>query len=294
MPKPKRLTEKYPLQTAVQIKLGDDWFAGIIVQQQHPAVWVQTLDGRRWFVTNDRHIRKPMKESTAAKLREINRQFYDSLAEPFVQTRRRPHDGFFALMPHLPSPKVTVLDVGCGNGRFGHFIETQARLLAYVGVDFSSGLLAHAVEFSSQATFRKADMSQPGFLDGLPQFDVVSIMAAIHHLPGRQNRVRLLKEMKAHLAVDGRLIVSAWQPVDSERQRRKIRDWSEVGLSADDVDANDYLMTWNQGGFAYRYISIINEKEMAWLADQAHLNIRHQFRMDGKEGNLTIYTVLSH
>lgn len=53
----KRLTELYPLQTAVEIQLGSHWFPGIIVHHQHPAVWVQTLDGRRWFVTNGRRIR---------------------------------------------------------------------------------------------------------------------------------------------------------------------------------------------------------------------------------------------
>lgn len=235
-----------------------------------------------------------MDKKTAAKLMEINRKFYDGLAQPFTETRHRPHDGFHELMNYLPNEKLSMLDVGCGNGRFGLFIERQERLLNYTGVDFSVGLLENRVELNSPNRFLAGDMSQPGFLDGLGQFDLVSIMAAIHHLPERQNRVRLLKDLKQHLKEDGRLIISAWQPVDSERQRRKIRPWSEVDINENDLEPNDYLMTWKYGGFAYRYVTIINEEEMQKLADEAGLRLRHQFRMDGKEGNLSLYNILSH
>ncbi|MEM7332195.1 MAG: hypothetical protein AAF490_08890 [Chloroflexota bacterium] len=53
----RRLVDLYPLETAVQIKLGDQWVLGIVVRHQHPAVWVQTLNKQRWFVTNGRRIR---------------------------------------------------------------------------------------------------------------------------------------------------------------------------------------------------------------------------------------------
>lgn len=235
-----------------------------------------------------------MKDSTAAKLRQINRDFYDALAEPFVATRTRPHDGFYALMDYLPADQVTLLDIGCGNGRFGLFVENQGRLQSYTGVDFSAGLLSHTVKMHQPAQFIEGDMSQPDFLDGLPTFDVVSCMAAMHHLPGRHNRIRLLQEMKAHLNENGRVIISTWQPIDSERQRRKIRPWSEVAIDSQDVEPNDYLLTWKAGGFAYRYVAIINEGEMQQLAREAGLTLIHQFRQDGREGNLSLYTVLTH
>jgi metallophosphoesterase superfamily enzyme len=55
----KRLSEQYPLHTPVEIyfELIDHWLAGVVVGHQHPAVWVQTADGRQWFVTNGRRIR---------------------------------------------------------------------------------------------------------------------------------------------------------------------------------------------------------------------------------------------
>ena len=56
----KRLPEQYPLHTAVEIYFNPpaQWVAGVIIAHAAPsAVWVQTADGRRWFVTNGRRIR---------------------------------------------------------------------------------------------------------------------------------------------------------------------------------------------------------------------------------------------
>ena len=53
-----RLIELYPVGTAVEICLGEQiWLPGVVVAQQHPAVWVRVEDGRSWFVTNRGRIR---------------------------------------------------------------------------------------------------------------------------------------------------------------------------------------------------------------------------------------------
>lgn len=56
---PLRLTEQYPLGAAVEIYFEalDQWLVGVVVEHQPPAVWVQTANGQRWFVTNGRRIR---------------------------------------------------------------------------------------------------------------------------------------------------------------------------------------------------------------------------------------------
>jgi hypothetical protein len=54
----KRLVDLYPVETAVFLKLGENWVAGVVVRHQFPAVWVQTMDGRMWFVTNGGKIRR--------------------------------------------------------------------------------------------------------------------------------------------------------------------------------------------------------------------------------------------
>lgn len=54
-----RLTERFPVGTAVEIyfEAVDEWLVGVVIAHQPPAVWVQTADGRQWFVTNGRRIR---------------------------------------------------------------------------------------------------------------------------------------------------------------------------------------------------------------------------------------------
>ena len=58
----------YPVGTAVQIWPGEQiWLSGVVVGHQSPAVWVQTEDGRAWFVTNRRRIRLEKNNHRGAK-----------------------------------------------------------------------------------------------------------------------------------------------------------------------------------------------------------------------------------
>jgi len=232
-----------------------------------------------------------MQITVAQQLLALNRRFYASLAVPFAATRQSPQPGFARLRAALPRAPFSLLDVGCGNGRFGHYLVQQHSLRAYTGVDFSAELLETAVTHVP-GRYLQRDLSQPGCLDGLGQFDAAACLAVLQHIPGQANRARLLREMGERLGKDGRLLLSTWQFMDSERQRRKLRDWTEIGLSAADVEPNDYLLTWQRDGFGLRYVCYVDESETEKLAAAAGLRILDQFRSDGKEGNLNLYTVL--
>lgn len=234
-----------------------------------------------------------MRPEIVHKLLTLNRRFYDAYAEDFAQTRQEINPGFEKLHDYLPRPCPQLLDVGCGNGRFGHFLQQHQAIGAYVGVDFSESLLAIAATLTA-GTFMARDLSRPGCLDGLGTFATIACLAALHHIPGRDNRVRLLQEMGAHLVPEGLILLSTWQFTSSDRQQRKIRDWAEVGLTPEDVEPGDYLLTWQRGGFAYRYACLIDETETAALAAAAGLKRVDHFRSDGREGNLGLYSVLSN
>ncbi len=62
-----RLTEKFPIDQPVEIWFEriNLWIPGIVVRHQHPAVWVRSIDGRDWFVTNGSRIRLIQRESSA-------------------------------------------------------------------------------------------------------------------------------------------------------------------------------------------------------------------------------------
>jgi SAM-dependent methyltransferase len=141
--------------------------------------------------------------------------------------------------------------------------------------------------------FLQRDLSGRDCLAGLGSYELVGCLATMQHIPGRHNRLRLLQEMAAHLAPDGRIVLSNWQFLDSERQRRKITPWQQAGVREADVEPNDFLLTWKRNGRGYRYVAFIDESETAELAKTAGLRCLAQFRSDGREGNLNLYTVLA-
>ena len=233
-----------------------------------------------------------MTPETAQILIQLNQTFYAEIADSFADSRRTPQPGFHRLLEYFPTAVPRLLDVGCGEGRFGRFAREKRPLQKYVGVDFTTDLLAKA-SANTRGEFIQRDISRPGCLDGLGNFDIVVCLAAMQHIPGYAKRLRLLQELAAHLDANGRIFLSNWQFMDSPRQRRKVRDWSLVGLASNDVEPNDYLLTWQRDGFGLRYVCQIDVEETAVLAQAANLHIIDQFRSDGKEGDLSLYTILA-
>ncbi len=234
-----------------------------------------------------------MRPEIVQKLLALNRQFYEANAVDFSQSRQGINPGFARVRELLPQPCVRLLDVGCGNGRFGQYVQQQQSIGEYVGVDFSGGLLEVA-RAQVAGVFYGRDLTDPDCLADLGQFDAIVCLAVLHHIPGRENRLQLLKAMRERLAADGRLFLSTWQFATNLRQQRKIRPWSEIGLSPDDVEPNDYLLTWQRGDFAYRYACHLDATAITQLAADAGLTVWQQFQSDGREGDLSLYTVLEN
>jgi SAM-dependent methyltransferase len=231
-----------------------------------------------------------MRDEIVNHLLAVNHAFYSRFATPFAHSRGSPQPGFVDLVDDLPLSIERVLDVGCGNGRFGQFLRNYLPAFDYVGIDFTADLLTLATELAG-GTFYERDISQRGFLDELGDFDLIVCLATMQHVPGKSNRLRLLCEIRKHLTQDGRVFLANWQFMSSARQRRKIREWQEVGLSEADVEVGDYLLSWEREGSGLRYVRSIDEDETAVLVEQAGLAIENQFRSDGREGNLNLYTV---
>ncbi len=258
-----------------------------------------------------------MTPETTQKLVALNQRFYAQFAGAFHRSRIEPAEGFHDLVAFLPERKFQVLDVGCGNGRFGYFLHQHGRVQTYLGLDASPDYLAQAQQWRDllddtavpphpdQFRFQTADMTQTDFLDKIPiplaepveakaQFDLIVCLSALHHIPGQARRQALMQELAARLAPGGWLLLGNWQFLDSARQRRKIVPWSKAGLAATDVEETDYLLSWSRGGTGFRYVAMIDEANTAVLAAHANLHIVHQFRSDGREKNLNLYTILSN
>jgi SAM-dependent methyltransferase len=248
---------------------------------------------------------KRMTQQTADHLLALNQHFYRQMAAEFDRSRMGLAAGWQELLRFVLTPvgeeALWVLDAGCGNGRFARTLEQLTCPVQYIGLDASPALLARAGKQTSQlvhtqAHFVLGDLAQPGWVAVVQaqhtMFDLVVCLATLHHLPGYALRRRVVQTLASVLAPSARLILSNWQFLTSERFVEKQIDWQKIGLSADEVEAGDALLPWQQGGYAIRYVHQIDESEVAQLAQEAGLSLLHTFYADGKEGNLNLYTVL--
>lgn len=246
-----------------------------------------------------------MDQHTQQTLLELNRRFYATVATEFDRTRAGFPSGWQALFRRLPSAPADrprrVLDVGCGNGRFARALAAQGAPFDYMGVDEDATLLALANEQTAdlaqaELRFVRADLSAPDWVNRLPAgsapFDLIACLAALHHLPGYDLRVAVMRTLRRLLAQAGVLAVSNWQFLNSERFAQKQVDWATVGLDAGATEAGDALLPWNQGVHALRFVHHIDEAEMTRLAGDAGLKIMNSFYADGKEGNLNLYSLM--
>lgn len=230
-----------------------------------------------------------MDESTRRALVALNATFYDSLAAPFSDSRAAPQPGYGCLASYFPATEFTMLDVGCGNGRFARYLREQGHRFAYTGIDFSRPLLDEAQQYGPSYQW---DLSEAD-LDGLGEFDLIIALSTVQHIPGRAMRERLMIQMSDHLRPGGAIILANWQFRHAPRQRRKIQPWAMAGIAEEAVEEGDYLLSWDRGGHGLRYVALIDAAATQQLAETTGLRIVEQFRSDGREGDLNLYTVLA-
>jgi 2-polyprenyl-3-methyl-5-hydroxy-6-metoxy-1,4-benzoquinol methylase len=261
-----------------------------------------------------------MAPAVQARLLELNRHFYATVAGEFDRTRQGLPSGMLDLAARLanhfagrgaavPTLPLRVLDVGCGNGRFARALAAAVPPAArppiqYVGLDADAQLLTAAAEQTGglphvTTSFLQLDIADPTWPQLLstqgaiaPPYDVVACLAVLHHFPGFTLRARIIADLGGLLAPGGLLALSTWQFLTAERLANKQVDWAEAGIDPADLEGGDALLPWNQGAHALRYVHQLDLAEVQVLAGAAGLQVIDTFRADGKEGNLNLYTLL--
>ncbi|MCD6291794.1 MAG: class I SAM-dependent methyltransferase [Anaerolineae bacterium] len=214
-----------------------------------------------------------------------------------MSSRPGPLPGVDRLLDYVPDGG-RLLDVGCGGGQLAWALDRIGRRVQYVGVDVSERMIQLARDKAGEllhvnAVFLVRDVSSPGWADDLPgrPFHIIAALALLHHIPGSELRTRLLGDMARCLAPNGYVLVSTWQFLNSPRLRRRLRPWSDVGLSPDDVGADDYLLDWRRDGYGLRYCAWIDEPALRRLAADAGLQVIESFHA-GRD-NMNLCAVLS-
>jgi len=231
--------------------------------------------------------------TTISRLLDLNRQFYQTFAIPFSATRQRLQPGVLHILEQIQSDD-DLLDLGCGNAELAHELARCGHAGSYTGLDFSPALLQQAA-IGQPANFRflQVDLSSKNWDAHLAGcgYDAILAFAVLHHLPGADARLQLLRKSRSLLEPGGRFIHSEWQFLNSPRLAARLQPWQVVGLSDQDVDPGDYLLDWRQGGAGLRYVHHFSEPELAELASQAGFEVVDSFLSDGENARLGLYQV---
>jgi SAM-dependent methyltransferase len=238
----------------------------------------------------------------------MNRDFYTRRAEEFAATRGGPWRGWLRLLERLNSCEapLSVLDVGCGNGRFGSFLRDNLEVpFRYVGIEFSATALEHARENLSgmpAVTLLEHDVTahlNDRLILPVPNdFSLIVLFGFLHHVPGYETRRALLIDLAGHLSRRGLLVVSVWQFGRFERFRKKIVPWKDflastgIPIDPEDLEPGDHILSWGDKDPAYRFCHFSDSEEISRLVASLPLECIEVFSADGHTNDLNRYFVL--
>ena len=232
-----------------------------------------------------------MNKKTVKLLNQLNIKFYKRTQEYFNRSRQYSWAGWGRLLPYFKEKAkedgLKILDIGCGNGRFGEFLESKLKeKIEYTGMDNNEYLLEQVKINVKDAEIVKQNVLDKWKIKG--KFDGIILFGLMHHIPGEENRIRILKQAKERLNKNGILIFTTWRFKDLERMAKKIVKKHKFK----NLEENDYILDWKKGVRAYRYCHFIDGDELRKIIGKLRMKTLDIFEADAKEGRGNKYIVL--
>ena len=251
-----------------------------------------------------------MNKTFIRQLNQLNRQFYQQVATSFSESRSYYWQGWNKLVPYIQElaqkndNQVTVLDIGCGNGRFGLFLAEQLPeiKIKYIGADNSQELLkiaqAQTLSPNIKAEFIELDIIESLLDESLekklqtfkPHF--ITSLGVLHHIPSFELRQNFISQLSNVLSQPGYLAFTTWNFLDTKRFQKKIIDPVQVKIDPEKLEKHDVILDWKRGQTAHRYCHYADQEELESLVENSQLEQASQFKADSKSGKLNTYTVL--
>ena len=252
-----------------------------------------------------------MDKTLAERLNALNTAFYAENAASFSETRKAPWPGWYRcaeLMGALGAAHAAsghdrslhVVDVASGNLRFESFLVRALPdvSFSFTALDNCADLVGGSLAANLEITFQPCDIVNDLFQDSLviPQGDVVTSFGFFHHVPGEENRVRLLRALVDAACPSGLIMISLWQFMKNETMAARAlqtTNQAQAYLTLPALDDGDYLLGWKNKEHQYRYCHSFSEGEIddlvASVADGAVL--KERFCADGRTHDLNTYLV---
>jgi tRNA (uracil-5-)-methyltransferase TRM9 len=200
---------------------------------------------------------------------------YEEMAKRVEEIRQTPWADVLFFERSLEHDR-SVLEVGCGSGRNVLYFASMGHRV--VAVDISTGMLGLAVRriketgFTSSVQFIKADAASLPLRDR--SFDACVYVAALHHLPSRQDRLKSLEQVSRCLRNGGRALISVWA-FEQERFKEKMEDQAGRNEGFGDVMVP---ITSKNGNVIERFYHLFIEGELEELVEGCGLGIERHFK----------------
>lgn len=248
-----------------------------------------------------------MNTETVETLNRITRRFYDNSAYGFAVAHEAPRPGWGRVLDTLaPSienlPDLSVLDIGCGNGRFAHFFRDYLkRPFSYLGLDASPALVELAAARVAEiegATCVSFDFVEEPLEKLIPArtFSLVVAFGVLHHIPAHSRRRDFLERLCQRVAPGGALACSIWRAQHPEQAGQETLSWEEYNrharepVEAAQLETGDNLVAGR--GAAARYCHFVDDAETARLFNGLPLDRIDTFTADGRRATLNRYLLL--
>lgn len=238
-----------------------------------------------------------MKKEIIEKLNRINREFYEKAAASFDSKRKGLFGGIDNFISYLEKRRFVpkfILDIACGNGKFYQVLHKAFPKAKYVGIDSSLPLvkIAKKRNISPNAGFVHIDVFDYLKLPNETKFDLIILITFLHHISGREERIKLIKGMCKLLSPKGLIVVTFWQFMENEKLKGKTLPWGKVGIDSKDLEENDYLLGWDKQENTYRYCHYFDDKEIDEIISKAGLKLVHWYIQEDKFGKLNKIVIL--
>ena len=213
---------------------------------------------------------KIMRLEFAKKLIEKTQDYYEQRAQDFSASRQRDWPLFISLVNYIKKGG-SVLDLGCGNGRFYPLVLQKGA--DYLGLDTSSRLLSEAKKMYPQGKFAAGDVLDLKIKD---KFDAVFLIAVLHHIPSRDLRQEALCNVAKAIKAGGLALITNWNLFQGKFCSLRLHYNLKKVLGKNKMDFNDILYKEK------RYYHGFTKREIARLLRNVGLRVlKNYYEKDG-------------
>jgi SAM-dependent methyltransferase len=227
-----------------------------------------------------------MRLEVAEKILNKVRADYSRIAPDFSRTRQKYWEEMRGFAKRL-GPGDRVLDLGCGNGRLYEVLKELS--IDYLGVDNSPELIEFARKKWGENEKRKFLVGEATNLDWREggKYNAVFMVAALHHIPGKEMRKRVFQNAAEILEPGGFFIMTNWNLFEGKYPGYILRNILRKIVGKGELDFMDALIPWKNAEtgevMAQRYVHAFTLRELRRLVKEAGFGIVENFYSAGGE-----------